>query len=123
MSTHEHTGKVDLFTLVEANRVEARKLFEGLVDNLPQEMAAVAGLMASVDLVARILFSSIDTVSREKGLADPNDAAVEAIRLLQELLNIRLTYELAVRGIAECDCPNCQSLKQELKQTVHVKLH
>ena len=111
------------------NRDEALELREVIRAALPDHMGAVAGLMATVDVLSGLLFGSIDKVHENNqakgGDSDLNNVAREGVRLLQELLNIRLTYELAKRDILACDCPKCRAEQQDEQHTapVSVKLH
>jgi hypothetical protein len=98
----DHLG---LALVIEASRDEAKALFAAATERLPQEMGAVAGMMASVDFLSCTLFGAVESAykaKRAKGEdASMKEAAAEAIYLLQELLNIRLAYELDRRGLIE----------------------
>lgn len=130
MSGYEGREALDLALVIDMNRDEALELREIIRAALPEQMGAVAGLMATVDVISGLLFGGIDKV-HEGNLAkggdgsDLNNVAREGVRLLQELLNIRLTYELAKRDILACDCPKCREEQRDEQRAapVSVKLH
>ncbi len=124
MNAKDAEHLLDLTTVIEANRDEAKALLAVMTKDLPGEINAVAALMAGVDVLSATLFGSIDAIHARKGVP-LHEVAKEGVQLLQELLNIRMTYELAQRGVLACDCPQCREEEQAVhaRAPISVKLH
>lgn len=125
---------MNLDELIEMNREEAGALMRSMISDLPEQMSAVAGMMAAVDVLTHLIFSSISEIVERRKTEGLEPAATkvaeEAILIVQQLLNLRVSNELIRRDLVDCDCPKCRARKAESETKTadkagltHIRLH